>query len=230
MKSRFQSRQLLTVFAVLVLVGFVPAARAALVTSADQLGNATVIDFSEFSGNWLRTSGPVQIGNPVGRNIEWFTTYGDSVIGNEGYGLSANGSWNSGRQGYTGLNTASGAMTFRFNDAPVSGVGGFVNYATPGYGAAIIEVLDQNGAVLESYDVTALAPISTPGATNAGAFRGIVRPQADIYALRLNNSYDVLDDLTFTSAPAVPVPTLSTWAMLLLAGLLGMLGVIRRRA
>ncbi len=229
MTSRFQNRQLLTVFAVLLLVGFVPAVRAALVTSADQLSNVTVIDFSEFSGDFLFTAGPVQIGNPVGRNIEWFSTYERSVIGNGGYGLNANGNWTSARQGYTGLNTESGAMTYRFNDAPVSGVGGFVNYATE-EGQAIIEVLDQNGVVLESYDVTDSAPISTPGANDAGAFLGIWRPQADIYALRLSNAYDVLDDLTFTSAPAVPVPTLSTWAMLLLAGLLGMLAVLRRRA
>jgi len=230
MKTELQNSYLPMLLAVFFVLGFSPVTQAALVTSADQVPNAAVIDFSEFTGGWQYTAGPVQIGNPLGRNIEWSSTYSSSVIGDGGYGLDGNGNWTSARVGYTGVNTNQGSMTFRFNDAPVSAVGGFVNYAVPAYAAALIEALDQNGVVLESYDLNALAPISTPNATDAGAFRGIARASADIYALRVSNGYVVLDDLAFSSVPPVPVPTLSAWAMVLLAGLLGLLALARRRA
>jgi len=233
MKSKFSNKYLLATITALLSVGFGSAVQADLVTSAGDIPSATVIDFSEFGGSFLFTSGPVQIGNPVALDIEWFSTNSNAVIGNGGYGLGDNGGWDSGRNGYTGLNTDSGSMTFQFNDGPVAGVGGFMNYAVPNFGTPTIEVLDQGGAVLESYDILALAPISTPNGTNEGAFRGIVRPQADIYALRLLNGYDVLDDLTFSAGPrepVVPVPTLSTWALMLLAGLLGIAAFTRRRA
>lgn len=229
------SKHLIKVMIVLCSFGFGSAAQADLITSAAGITNPTVIDFSEFNGAWLYTAGPVQIGNPVTRDIEWFSTNSNAVIGNESYGLGDNGSWTSGRVGYTGLNTDAGSMTFQFNDAPVAGVGGFVNYAPVSYGTPIIEALDQNGVVLESYDLVANAPISTPNGIDEGAFRGITRAQADIYGFRLLNAFDVLDDLTFTGvpvgppAPLVPVPTLSTWALLLLAGLLGLTAFVRRR-
>lgn len=198
MKSKFDSKYLLVVLSAIIFLGFGSTAQADLVTSAGDFPDATVIDFSEFNGPWLITAGPVQIGTPVARDIEWFSTYASSAIGSGTYGLDGNGSWTSGRNGYTGLNTSSGAMTYQFNDLPVAGVGGFMNYAVPGYGNAIIQALDQAGEVLESYDLVALAPISTPGETDAGAFRGIVRAQADIYALRVSNAFDVLDDFSFT--------------------------------
>jgi hypothetical protein len=46
----------------------------------------------------------------------------------------------------------------------------------------------------------------------------------------VSDGYIVLDDLTFTSQAAVPVPTFSTWALVLLAGLLGLVVFMRRRA
>ena len=188
-------------FALALAMLAVSTLQAGLVTSVSEFpegAGTTVIDFSEFSGPFLFTAGPVQIGDPAARDIEWFSTASNSVIGNGSYGLSTNGSWTSGRNGYTGLNTSSGSMTFRFNDSPVAGVGGFMNYAPGTAATAIIEALDQAGEILESYDLIALAPISTPGGVDAGAFRGIVRAQADIYALRVSNAFDVLDDFTFT--------------------------------
>ena len=232
MIKKFNNKHLFKVMIVLCSIVFGSATQADLVTSAAEITDATVIDFSEFNGPWLFTAGPVQIGNPVTRDIEWFASHDQAVIGNSSYGLAGNGNWTSARNGYTGLNATSGSMTFQFNDSPVTGVGGFVNYAPVSYGTPIIEVLDQNGAVLESYDIFALAPISTPDGTDEGAFRGIVRAQADIYAFRLMNAFDVLDDLTFTDVPAeppIPVPSLSTWALLLLASLLGLTAFVRRR-
>lgn len=230
---KINNKPLITVLITFATLGFGSATHADLVQSAGEIPAATVIDFSEFSGSFLFTAGPVQIGGPVGLDIEWSSSNVNAVIGDGQYGLVDNGNWTAGRNGYTGLNIADGSMTFQFNDAPVAGVGGFMNYAAPNYGSAIIEALDQGGAILESYDILALAPISTPGGTDEGAFRGIVRPQADIYAFRLLNAFDVLDDLTFTNVPTgppEPVPTLSTWALILMAGLLGMVAFVRRRA
>ncbi len=230
MKICSRNGRLCAALIALVCAGFGSNTWADLVTSANEIPGAQVIDFSEFNVSFNYTAGPVQIGNPVVRDIEWFSTYSSSVIGSGGYGLGDNGSWTSGRTGYTGVNTDSGAMTYRFNDGPVAAVGGFVNYAPQYTPNALIEALDQNGDVLESWDLVALAPISTPDGTDEGAFRGIVRPQADIYALRVSNSFIVLDDLAFTSQPSVPVPMLSAWMLALLAGLLGLVAFMRRRA
>ena len=103
-------------------------------------------------------------------------------------------------------------MTYRFNDGPVNGVGGFMNYTInfDGPSDAFIFALDMNDMVIESYNITNLAPISTPGQTNGGAFRGILRDSADIFAFRLSNKFSVLDDLAFTR----DVPEPATLALL----------------
>lgn len=201
-------------------------ARAILVTNPASLGSSTVIDFSQFSGSFQFTTGPVQIGGVVGSDVTWESTYGSSVIGDGGYGLGSNGIWNSGRNGYTGTNSDTAAMTYRFLDGPVAGVGGFVNYtvAPDGPSDAIISVLDSNDVVLESYNISVLAPIVTPFAVNDGAFRGILRNSADIYALRLSDKFSVLDDLTFTGE--VPEPSSIILAAIGLTGL----GALRKRS
>jgi hypothetical protein len=73
--------------------------------------------------------------------------------------------------------------------------------------------------VLESYDLSVLAPISTLGTVNDGAFRGIALANNDIFLLRLPSGFSVIDDLTFSRA-SVPEPT--TIALLLI-------GLIRLR-
>lgn len=226
-------KHILAVVALLATLGFGLTAQAELITTDEGIPSPVVIDFSEFSGGWLSGAGPVQIGNPVSRDIEWFTDNSGSVIGDGGYGLTTNGQWTAARNGFTGLNASAGSMTYRFNDSPVAVVGGFMNYA-PGNGIPSIEALDEFGVVLETYDLLAVAPIVTPDATDDGAFRGINRPTADIYALRITNGFDVLDDLTFSGSPVqavdpVSIPTLSTWALLLLAGLLTLVAFNRRR-
>jgi hypothetical protein len=200
------------------------SANAVLVTNPASLGSSTVIDFSQFD-SFLFTAGPVQIGSLVGSDVRWESTSGNSVLGDGGYGLGSNGFWDAGRDGFSGTNSDTAVMTYRFLDGPVAGVGGFVNYtiAPDGPSNAIISVLDANDVVLESYNIVALAPISTPSALNDGAFRGILRNSADIHAFRLSNKFSVLDDLRFTNQ--VPEPSSIVLAAMSLTGM----GALRKR-
>ena len=176
-------------------------------------------DFSKFVG-FEKTDGPVDLAY----GAIWTSTIGDSVIGdvNINYGLKDNGYWNSGRNGFTGLNTTSGSMTFSFV-SDVNYVGGLMNYNSS-YSNILIEALRRDGSVLESHVLDLLAPISTPGGVNEGAFRGISSDAFDIAAFRVSNGYVVLDDLTFNAA--VPVPA-ALW--LFGSGLLGLIAVARRK-
>ena len=184
-------------------------AQAGLLTSAAALSpSATVITFSDQAGQF--TTGPVQVGNLVGKNVV-YTADSASAGFSMGYGLAGNGNWTGGK-GFAFTNGAA-AVTFTFNNGPVAGVGGFVNYAdcgggsTCGAGNFVIEALGSSGNVLESYIVNLVAPISTPGGTDLGAFRGISRNSADVYGFRFSGGYGVLDDLRFGAvAGQVPEP------------------------
>lgn len=89
--------------------------------------------------------------------------------------------------------------------------------------------LNGSNAVLESYDLAVVAPISTPGGADAGAFRGVLRASADISAIEFIDGFQVVDDLTFGTLAPVPVPTLSSFSSLaLLVVALAGLGLTRR--
>lgn len=222
-----------TAFFALVTVaalGFPSQAPAAFITSAGGVtAPSLTIDFSQFT-SVIFGPGPVQIGGLVGRNVTLESGTTSSILHNDLYSLIGNGQWDTGRIGYSGTGTKEGVMTYRFLDTPVSQVGGFVNYAPGGFGPnSLIEALAQDGTVLESYDVFSLAPISTPAAVNAGAFRGITRATADIYAFRVSNSYIALDDLKFSDNPAPPSVATPLPGTVALAAF-GFVGIALRRA
>ena len=198
-------------------VGIVSIANAELIQDVRDLGENTVrIDFSQFAGDVQHTQGPVQVGGLVGADVEWFSNPFDSAIGDVirptgevGYGLKANGSWNSERGGFVGsvVSDEGQYMEFTFNDGPVRGVGGFVNYALTvveqlpdEVNFFNIQALDQYRHVMESYDIA--RGIWTPGLENEAAFRGILRAEKDIYAFRLTGpGFHVLDDLEYVRGP-----------------------------
>jgi len=166
-----------------------------------------VVNFSQFKEAFPPPPAPVQIGDLVSRNI---TMEGSANYGDISYSLGymswtpQNGYWRGPQYSqldfYFTTYTGSGAMTFHFRD-PVKAVGALVNYDPHESPHPTITALDKNGQALESYDLAALAPISTPSQENQGGFRGIVRPQADIYGFRYGNGNLVLTNLTFTDSP-----------------------------
>lgn len=200
-------------------------AHAALVTS---LPGGTTIPLAAFN---VYDVGPVAIAP----GITWSAFDNNAQAGWTGpHGLGVNGSWD-GPVPFYGLEVGDGttriSMTWAF-DAPVSGVGGLINYA-PRAGdldiTSVIQVLDNAFNILEYYDLTISAPISTPGALNAGVFLAIDRVGDDISYFRVWNDALVLRDLTVQFDPPVGVPEPMTLA-LFGAGLAGIALLRRRRA
>ena len=187
----------LSAFTILACCLVAAQANGDLITSASDLISPTVIDFEQFAVQESVGTG-IQVGDTVGEDV-FLTAVGDHRVGPMAHGLDGNGTWN--RSGALNNDNTSGTMTFTFNDGPVRGVGGFVNYAVPGYGDYFMEALDSGGSVLESYNISVVAPISTPGGFDDGEFRGILRDSNDIHALRLSFAYNVIDDLSFSRIP-----------------------------
>ena len=217
------------------LAVFASSANATLITSS---GGMSAIDGTlTFDGppvNYFGT-GPIQVGVGVGENITWFSTnssfQGGSVCNfSGGYGFGGNGSWRG--KSMIGVNSYNNGdvMTIAFNDGPVKEVGGFLNYATFGYGDAFIAAYDSSNNLLESYNLSAVAPISTPNGFNDGAFRGIVRACDDIKYFTMSGAYIGADDVVFHRGgqiSVVPEPGAIATGVIMLGSLA--FGMTRRR-
>lgn len=146
------------------------------------------------------------------------------------YGLGTNGLWNNQAGSYAWVNDGTDvSMRFTFATGPVSFVGGVMNYPQTGphwglhLGPVDIRAIGLDGQILEQYFLKDVADIQTPEALNEGAFRGIVRDTADIYAFEIGGGA-VIRNLTFVTS--VPEPGS---ALLLCFGLAG-LAAIKRKA
>lgn len=211
--------------ALAVSTGLAGTAVAAPVTDDGGFVNPFTYDFSEPPS--VFSAGPENFNaGPVG---VVYTSLSSSSVYNftGGYGLTTNGSWNSGREGYLGTNCGGAQCTISLTfDTLLAGIGGFVNYSRGDGAPATMQIFDASGGLLETFDVSNAAPIVTPNTTNDGAFRGFLRPTTDIARLDIFGEYIVFDDLQIvTDAARVPVPA----TLPLLLGALLTAGAVARR-
>ncbi len=139
--------------------------------------------------------------------------------------LGANGQW-PGSGAYAGLLAASGEMDFRFARG-MNFVGGFFNFDPDAFdGNLTLTAYGAGDVFLE--ELLLDFRFANPAGVGLGEFHGFARPAADIFRITLSNSEAVVDNLSFGTARATPVPTPATWALLLTA-LLALAWVVRRR-
>ena len=203
------------------------AANATLITS-DVGYTGPLLMLGPFAnGNYNFTFGPTALpgGMTFTRDPSTASNSGlGGVLGQGAYGLGANGSFGNPAV-YAGLDGRQGYIRFALT-APVSEFGLFANYA-PGFGdPPVIAALDNLGNVIDSYDLSVLAPVSTPGGFNQFEFRGITESTASIYTLQLSGSY-ILATGSANGAVVLGVPEPETYALML--GGLAAVGAIARR-
>lgn len=207
----FPLEKLVTALPAVLATIFMSPAHAVLVTNTSGFTSPIQFDFSDQPPGYTFTTGPVTVGASTGESITYTssnisTNSGQGgVIGSGDYSLGGNGSWGD-PFSFAGVDGTFDFITFTFNSNLVSAVGGFLNYFPNGGASPTISVYDSSDVLLESYDLEALAPISTPGEFNSGDFRGIMRNTSDIKSFRISNSYIIANSITFEPVPGEPVP------------------------
>lgn len=201
--------------AALLCFGVAHGAGASLITTNLPEG-AEELTFDRISRNTM-TVGPVLFRGSGGSWIRFTAQNSDDSAGFSAYeyGLGTNSiwtnRWNPHIPGYSyaWVNPSStrklSKLRFTFLSGPVASVSGFVNYvrgSEPNTGVTpfIIRALSASGEVLEEHLIDTVAPIVTTGVANAGEFRGIVRPSADIHAFELEGA-SVIRGFTFSAQP-----------------------------
>ena len=226
MKNRRGSAFIVALFVLICCGASRPAQADTLLTSSSSITSPAVIDFSAFGPGYTYTSGPVNLGS----GVTWSSTTSESGIGSGTYvllsGANSNGVWDSNLHDVN-LGGFPGTMTLTFS-APVSAVGAFMNYAPCAVCADVTIDAFDGSTSLGSFDINLLAPISTPGGVDQGAFRGISVDSPEITSFTVSNSAVIFTDLTFGSAAPIPAPEPET-IVLLAVVLLVVLGLAMRR-
>jgi hypothetical protein len=197
---------LLTIFALAAL-----GAQAALITSAPAGSTTTVFATGSACAPGI-DAGFVVTGQACANYSQFF-------------GFGENGFWNDPPSGFALIGGDNQTSTFKINLGGLySSVGGFMNYGvTPGgsgsdsvpTGDPTIIALAANGTtVLDTYDLVTLAPINTPGGTNAGVFVGIQDATNDIAYLELSDDYLAIHSITLGTASSSSAPEPSAFLLL----------------
>ena len=208
------------------------ALAATSLTTSEAGYTGPTLDLSAYAnGQYNFTFGPVSLpggitftANPGGGG----NSGRGSVIGQGYYGLNGNGSFG-GDAVYIGVDSGTGYATLTFDNV-VSSFGAYWNYARPqsgGWDAPVISAYDSLNNLLGAFDLSVLAPISTPGGYNQFMFRGIESDTADIKSIRFGGSYLLLAGSPDGGVAPPPVPEPEIYAMLLVG--LGLLGYRSRR-
>ena len=212
--------------AVAAMVAASGATASTLITTPGAYTGPT-LNLSAFSnGSYNFTFGPVS----VGAGLTFTAAPGGggnsgsgSVVGQGSYGLGGNGGFGNPAT-YIGVDSGTGFAQIMFSAAQTQFYA-FWNYA-PGVGNnATLSTLDIGGNVLQSFDLTVLAPISTPSGFNQFAFRGI-DGNDQFHGIRFGGNY-ILLAATADGGAVGGVPEPASWAMLI-AGF-GLTGAAMRR-
>ena len=208
-----------------------PAQSTTLLTSAVGYTGPqfTIPAFYGDHNNFLYFTGPLSLGGGVSIKSNAPNQSDIGVIGAGKYGLSSNG--NIVNSPYVGVDDGKSTMTITF-DTPVASFGLGVTYAVNADGTIpdnpagafgndpVISAYDASNALIASYDLLKLAPISTPNGIDQFQFRGISSTGSPISSFQMSGAF-----IAGQAQLAVPEP--ATW-VLLLAGLGAATFVARR--